>query len=402
MAINPRSPLDQLLFPHECFTALRESGPILYNEQTKIWEVFNYEDVRTLLSNPELFSSDSYKFSQDRFLEERDRSILNTDPPLHRQLRSLVSQAFTPKAIAQLAPRITEITNELLDQVIERGSMDVIADLSYPLPVIVIAEMLGIPTSDRAHFKKWSDDLVTSEYEQITPENFEAYREQMSRIIRKTMDEMYDYFRVIIAERRRQPGNDLISALIAAEIEGKRLPEKDILSFSALLLVAGNITTTNLIGDALLCFDEHPAAVEHLQREPALIPQAIEEVLRYRSPVTMVGRFTAQDVTLVGKQIPRGQFILGWVSCANHDSARFPNPERFDIERNPNHHLSFGHGIHFCLGAPLARLESKIALTILLERIQDITRDRDQGLETIHSSFIYGPKLLPITFRVRR
>jgi cytochrome P450 len=401
MTINPRSPLDQLLFPHECFTALRESGPILYNEQTKIWEVFNYEDVHTLISNPELFSSDTYKYSQNNSLVERDRSILTTDPPLHRQMRSLVSQAFTPKAIAQLAPRITEITNELLDQVIEQGHMDVIGDLSYPLPVTVIAEMLGIPTSDRAQFKKWSDDLVTSEYEQITPENIEEYRERIGKVMRHTLDEMYDYFRVIVAERRRQPGNDLISALIAAEIEGKCLPEQDILSFCALLLVAGNITTTNLIGDALLCFDEHPDALERLQREPALISQAIEEVLRYRSPVTMVGRFAAQDVTLAGQKIPRGQFVLGWVSCANHDPAQFPDPGRFDVERSPNHHLSFGHGIHFCLGAPLARLESKIALTILLERIQDISRDRDQPLETIHSSFIYGPKHLPITFRVR-
>jgi len=401
MAINPRSLLDQLRYPHACFTALRESGPILYDERLKVWEVFNYEDVRALLANHELFSSDNYRFAPEPVIEERDSSIINTDPPLHRQLRNLVSQAFTPRAINQLAPRIAEITNELLDAVIERGSMDIIGDLAGALPIIVIAEMLGIPSSDRVQFKRWSDAIVISEYENIKPENFEAYREQMRRTVRSTLDDIYCYFKDIVAERRRAPGSDLISALLASEIDGVRLPERDILSFAALLLVAGNITTTNLLGDALLCFDEHPEVMERLKHEPQLIPSAIEEVLRYRSPVTMIARYATQDTELAGRTVPRGAFILGWVSSANHDPAQFPEPERFDIERTPNRHLSFGHGIHFCLGAPLARLESHIALTILFERLQDIRRIHAEELETIHSTFIYGPRQLPIAFTAR-
>lgn len=399
--IQPRSLLDQLRYPHECFTALRESGPILYDERMKAWEVFTYDAVHTVLSDYERFSSDSFAYAPASSVEERDRSILNTDPPRHRQLRNLVSQAFTPRAIAQLVPRIAEITNELLNVVINRGSLDIIEDLSNPLPVIVIAEMLGIPTADRQQFKAWSDALVTFEYEDSNPENFEDFRQRVSRIVRATLDDIYRYFEEIIAERRRKPGNDLISALIASELDGERLPERDILSFAALLLVAGNITTTNLLGDALLCFDEHPEVMERLKQEPQLIPSAIEEVLRYRSPVTMITRYATRDVELAGKTIARGELILGWVSCANHDPAQFPVPERFDIERMPNHHLSFGHGIHFCLGAPLARLESRIALTILFERLQNIRCIHDQELETIHSSFIYGPRRLPITFTVR-
>lgn len=400
-SLDPRSLQDQLLYPHACFTALREKhGPLMYNNAARFWEAFDYELVHLIANQHELFSSDSVKYAAERGVDAF-QSMLNTDPPRHRQLRSLVSQAFTPRTLAQLAPRIAEITQSLLDDVIERGRMDVIADLSFPLPVIVIAELLGVPSEDRVQFKQWSDELVMGEYGEFASEEREEYERRARERFRKTLDTIYDYFRVVIAQRRREPRHDLISELIAAQIEGEYLTEQELLSFCALLLVAGNITTTNLIGNAILCFDEHPEVMERLRREPDFMPAAIEEVLRYRSPVTGIGRFAAQDIILRDRHIRPGDFVIGWVACANHDPAQFPEPGTFDITRTPNRHVSFGHGIHFCLGAPLARLETKIALNIMLERLHALRRNHDLPLPPAHSSFIYGAKSLPILFEER-
>jgi cytochrome P450 family 109 len=400
--VNPRNLMDQLLYPYESFTALRESyGPISYNKQEHCWEVFNYDDVLKLASDYETFSSDGSQLPEHSEMRPEDRSILNTDPPRHRQLRSLLTQAFTPRALALMTPRITAIAKDLLDSVLDQGSMDIVTDLSYPLPVIVISEMLGVPAEDRARFKKWSDDMVISEYDDIGRQNIQAYRQRVQAVVRRTLDELYDYFRVVMMQRRLKPQQDLISTLLAAQIEGEALTEQEILAFCALLLIAGNITTTNLIANAMLCFDENPVAVDLLQKRPELLPQAIEEILRYRAPAVMVGRYTTRDIELSGQQIQSGQLIIGWTASANFDPAQFAQPQRFDIERTSNRHLAFGHGIHFCLGAPLARLEAKIVLGILLERIQHIHRQQDYHIETLRSSFILGPKHLPITFTPR-
>lgn len=401
--MNPRDILNQLLYPYESFTALRtDFGPVSYNEKARFWEVFAYDDVLRVASDHETFSSDGSKFAEHPEEFMKGQSILTTDPPRHRQLRSLVSQAFTPRAIASIAPRIAEITHNLLDQVADHGSMDIIADLSYPLPVIVISELLGVPSEDRARFKRWSDDIVFSEYDNLNSGNIEEYNERMRLAVRRTLDELYDYFRVVLAERRLQPRQDLVSELLAAQIEGQSLSEAEILAFCTLLLIAGNITTTNLIGNALLCFDEHPEAMDLLAESPDLLPQAIEEVLRYRSPAALVGRYATRDIELHDQTIKTGQMVIGWIASANFDPQAFPQPEVFNITRTPNRHLAFGHGIHFCLGAPLARLEAKIALGILLERFQQIRRQSDQSLETIHSAFILGPKHCPVTFQARQ
>ncbi|HTI13565.1 MAG TPA: cytochrome P450 [Dictyobacter sp.] len=399
MSLNPHSLHDQLLYPHECFTLLRESAqhPVIYNEQAKFWEAFGYDDVRRIVFEHEIFSSEARKFSEHPDDGEFE-SILSLDPPRHRQLRSIVTQAFTPRTIAQLAPRIAEIAYELLENVVYQGHMDVIQDLSYPLPVTVIAELLGVPAADRDKFKVWSDNLVTGEYEDFIGEDQEERMKRARERFRTTTEEIFDYFRVVIVQRREQPCNDLISSLIAAQVDGEFLTESELLNFCTLLLVAGNITTTNLIGNAILCFDEHPEVMEQLRQDPALMPQAVEEVLRYRSPVSVIGRIAAQDLQLHDQEIKRGQFILGWVASANHDPAQFPHPEQFDIRRNPNRHVSFGHGIHFCLGAPLARLEAKIVLNCMLERLQTVRRDRDQEIVPVQSTFIYGAKRLPISF----
>ncbi|HEX4202849.1 MAG TPA: cytochrome P450 [Ktedonobacteraceae bacterium] len=398
--LNPRSLHDQLLYPHACFSALHQKGSVVYNEEAKCWEVFDYDLVRHIASESEIFSSEYTRVkpvSEDEEIS-RQTSMLGLDPPRHNQLRALVSQAFTPRTIVQLAPRIAEISRELLDTVASQEHMDIIDDFSAPLPVIVISEMLGVPASDREQFKQWSDELIAVEYDEIIDE---AQRKAMIQRIRQTVRKIEDYFRQVLAERRRQPQNDLISALLAAQIEGQSLTEEELLGFCTLLLVAGNITTTNLIGNALLCFDEHPEVMEHLHATPELVPSAIEEVLRYRSPAVVIVRYPLSDVTVGDQHIKRGETIMAWLACANHDPAQFPDAERFDVERNPNKHLAFGHGLHFCLGAPLARLESKIALEIVLQRFDNIRRVSTQNVDPVSSSFIYGIKHLPVTFSVR-
>jgi cytochrome P450 len=305
-----------------------------------------------------------------------------------------VTQAFTPRGVAQLAGRITAIVNELLDAVAARGQtgqmgntghMDIIDDLAYPLPVIVIAEMLGIPQEDRERFKIWSDIIVGAA-------NSGGGNPQV---------EMSAYFLNMIEQRSRERKDDLISALLDAQIGGEHLDLRELLGFCILLLVAGNETTTNLIGNAILCFDEHPEVYEQLRAEPELIPGAIEEVLRYRSPVQFMYRRAAADVTFKEQEIRAGQMVLAWIGSANRDEAQFPNADDFDIKRTPNRHIAFGHGIHFCLGAPLARLEAKIALTMLLERFYDIKRVPGVQLEETGSNIVFGVKHLPITFSQR-
>jgi cytochrome P450 len=308
------------------------------------------------------------------------------DPPRHRQLRSLATQVFTPRVVAQLAPRITAITNELLDKVPMTGEMDVVRDLAYPLPVTVIAELLGIPSEMREDFKRWSDALVSGEES-----------EDMNALFQE-LQSMYTYFTQVLEERRQHPQNDLISGLLTAEVDGQHLSDIELLGFCALLLVAGNETTTNLIGNSILCFDQNPEAVERLRKEPALIPGAVEEALRYISPVKAMARFTKTETTVSEQRIGEKQVVIVWMASANRDEAQFPDAERFDIEREPNRHLGFGHGIHFCLGAPLARLEAKIALTAMLERFPGQWRVPNVPLQPIKSDIVFGVKNLPMTW----
>ena len=365
------------LNPFPWYRQMRETNPVSYNEERGSWAVFRYNDVQTVLTDYSLFSS-QYMGEQQPIA----MSIINTDPPRHRQLRSLVTQAFTPRRIAQLEPRITQIVNELLDKVQASGKMDVVDDLAYPLPVIVIAEMLGIPPEQREQFKRWSDELIG---ESNTP----GHNPQL---------EMGKYFYQIIEQRRQEPKNDLISALIDAQIDGEHLDMMQLLGFCILLLVAGNETTTTLLGNALLAFTDHPETMEELQAHPELLPDAIEEVLRYRSPVKSMYRMASKDTELGGKQLKAGDFIVAWIGSANRDEEQFPEPDRFDIHRSPNRHLAFGHGIHFCIGAPLARLEARLALEAITTRFRTIRRIPDAPIRWMESSIVYGVKTLPITF----
>jgi len=391
--MQTQSNKEQLHAPFQWYRTMRATQPVFQSQDWGGWQVFRYADVARVLSEYATFSSNIQRLAQSgEFDVESDpleSSILRMDPPRHRQLRTLVSQAFTPRMVAQLEPRITTITNELLDHVTTTGEMDVVRDLAYPLPVTIIAELLGIPAELREEFKRWSDAIVAGD---------EGLTQQERSALIQEIKGMYGYVTEVLEERRQHPQNDLVSALLAAEVDGQRLSNVELLGFCGLLLVAGNETTTNLLGNMVLCFDENPGLVERLRRNRALVPGAIEETLRYYSPVKAMTRMATTE-TMIGEQgIGPDQLIVAWIGSANRDEAEFPDPDRFDIEREPNRHVAFGRGIHFCLGAPLARLEAKVALNAMLDRLPGRWQVADVPLEMINSFIIFGAKKLPMTW----
>lgn len=377
-------PLD----PFPQYERMRATAPVFQDDQSGSWHVFRYDDVQRVLSEHATFSSRMGGDNPSGTGQLFASSLITTDPPRHRQLRSLVTQAFTPKAVDALAPRIAGLTDELLAEIAGKGSADLIRDLAYPLPVIVISELMGIPSEDRERFKHWSDVIVSQ------TRTLPASETQDS-----TTSEMVEYFLALIDQRRSRPGTDLISSLLAAEIDGQKLTVPELLGFCALLLVAGNETTTNLIGNAVLCLAESPGTLERLLSEPALVPQALEEVLRFRSPVQSMYRVAVADTVVGDHLIPAGAPIVAWIGSANRDGQQFQRAAEFDVDRNPNRHLAFGHGIHFCLGAPLARLEARIALEALLSRLPGLSVASGAQLERMDSSIVYGLKELPVTWQ---
>lgn len=374
--------------PYPQYKRMRHSAPVFHDEQSGSWHVFRYDDVHRVLSDHATFSSRMGGDDASETGQLFAASLISTNPPRHRQLRSLVTQAFTPRAVDALAPRISTITEELLKGIAPLGAADLIEELAYPLPVIVIAELMGIPADDRIRFKKWSDAVVSQTRTGAEDADHHA-----------TNQEMTEYFLAMMEQRRSHPGNDLISNLLAAEIDGQKLSAAELLGFCALMLVAGNETTTNLIGNAVLCFTERPGTIERLRADPSLLPQAVEEVLRYRSPVQSMYRVTAADTTLRDVQIPAGAPLVAWIGSANRDEGHFQRPDEFDIDRGPIRHLSFGQGIHFCLGAPLARLEAKIALEAVLANLPGLTLTPGARLERMDSTIIYGVKELPLSWQ---
>jgi len=318
------------------------------------------------------------------------RNMLGSDPPQHSRLRRLVSRDFTPRRIRELEPRIREIAKELLDRVEAKGQFDLMADLANVLPVTVIAEMLGVPPELNAKFKRWSDTIVGGD-------NNVPGAPQLPETIR-AIDELGDYFSAEIDKRRSHPGPDLVSALVAAHDEGDVMSAADLLSFITLLLVAGNETTTNLIGNGTLALGRNPDQFNALKRNPAMLPGAIEEMLRYDGPVQSTVRFIKEPVQLGGAEIPAGAFALMIVAAANRDPAQFKDPEKFDITRDPNEHVAFGEGIHFCIGAPLARMEARAAFEEMLSRFPRL-RLKDPVMKPTYkgSYFLRGLESLPLT-----
>lgn len=358
---------------------MRAEHPVFHDPQTGHWHVFRYTDVSRVLTDYAVFSSESYRPAGQPDQSPFGATLIGNDPPRHRQLRGLVSQAFTPRAIETLRPRIMAITRDLLDAVRARGRMDLIGDFASPLPVTVIAEMLGIPVARRDDFRHWSDEIVSMQSG-------------------TAMREMFSYCAELVADRRQHPGDDLVSGLLTAQIEGRHLTEMELIGFCVLLLIAGNETTTNVIGNAIICLDAHPAEMARAQQQPELMPQLIEEVLRYLPSVWSIERTVKTDTEIGGQHILAGAGITAWMASANRDATQFPDPDRFDISRKPNRHLTFGHGIHACIGAPLARLEAGIALPMLLAHLPELRRVPDVPVETIRSYFVFGVKQLPVTF----
>lgn len=397
MPINPLLLTGQAN-PFPVYAAARRDEPLAVLPGFNLWSATRYEDCLAILKNPEVFSSNGQAYGPELFsrsgglpIEEQTPSMLVQDPPNHTRLRGLVNKAFTPRMVAQLEPRIRQVATELLDRVAETGRIDIIDDIATPLPVIMIAEILGVPPEDRADFKRWSDALVAAlGGGLLTP--------QISTEAIAARDEFIAYFNRIFELRRREPREDLVSNLLKLEAEGDHLTADEVLSMCILLLVAGNETTTNLIGNAMLALTEFPEQRERLLANPSLVPSAIEEVLRFYPPVQATVRFPKRDVELRGQTIGARQPVVVWLASANRDEAVFPDPDTFDVARENNRHLSFGLGIHFCLGAPLARLEAKVALEELLRRMPSFRRADGAPLPRINSFIFYGVRGLPLAF----
>jgi len=316
-------------------------------------------------------------------------SLISSDGEIHERLRAVVNRGFTPRRIAELEPRIRKIAEEAIDSVAVNGEMDLVTNLSIPVPVTVIADLLGVPRDRLKDFKRWSDAIITSSTGIAQDDNAAVHSE--------ARDEFLDFFEEAIAERREQPGEDLISTLVRAEQGGSALTAGEVLSFTVLLLVAGNETTTNLIGNTMLALTDHPDQLEKVCANLSLIPNLIEEALRFDSPVQGIFRQTMCDTELRGVTIPQGKLVMLLLGSANRDEEWLPGAGKFDITRDLKGHIGFGFGTHFCLGASLARLEAKVALETLFSRCANLRRTTDT-VEWIDSLILRGPESLPLRF----
>ena len=361
--------------PYPLFHRLRTEDPVHWEADLEFWALTRYADAVYALREDSLLSSAIHDSPRPGGVGlSSARWFVFLDPPRHTRLRALVHSAFTPQVVEGLRARIQAIVDELLDRAAEAGRLDLIADLGFPLPAIVIAELLGVPAEDRAQFRAWSADLAAAGgLVRMAADG----AERLSRA-RAGGAALNAYFRDIIRERRRAPRDDLVSRLTGVQSAEGTLSEEELVDTCALLLFAGHETTTNLIGNGMLALLRHPDELSRLRADPSLIGSAVEELLRYDSPVQMRVRVARETVEIGGRRIAKGQRVLILVGAANRDPARFPDPDRLDIARPDNRHLAFGHGIHFCTGAALARLEGAIAIRRLLRRFPRLELTTDQ------------------------
>ncbi len=410
MKIMP--PPEEKLNPFPFYASMRLDHPVTYDDKNRAWGIFRYKDIQNILTNHTVFSSDFSNWSEQRYGGQHQSSsrqtMMTTDPPHHKRLRGAVSSAFSQIRISKLEHRIEGVANELLNKVIEKGEMDMIKDFAYPLPATVIAELLGIPTQDQDLFKRWADQLLriigSIFTKDVSPDEILHYH-----------NEMDTYFAAIIDEKRKKPGDDLLGHLVAMMRtdtsaaaqsnvgDDTRLTEQEVTGFGFFLLQTGHITTVNLIGNTILSLLENPQEFEKVQKDKTLIPQVIEETLRYRSPVQIPGsRFATKDLEINGQKIRKGDMIMTFIGSANRDEAVFKDPDKFDITRpNSKEHMAFGTGVHVCLGANLAVLEGKVALKVILKRLDDLelaVGDKHQ-IRPLPFPFFYGLANLPLRFR---
>ncbi|MGH7916303.1 MAG: cytochrome P450 [Candidatus Binataceae bacterium] len=354
--------------------------------------VARYQDVVQVLHDHEHFSSVMPKlpiFEEQRQLFGEAATVLFSDPPVHTRLRRLVTRAFTPRRIANLEGHIRSVTNQLLDKVVSSGRFELMNDVAAPLPVMVIAGMLDVPSTDYARFKYWSDKIVESD-------NTLPGTPQPPEIV-SAFHDLRGYFAGEIERRRDHPGDDLVSLLIDAHETDEALSADELLSFVVLLLIAGNETTTNLLGNGMLTLGRNPDQFARLRANSASLPGAIEEMLRFDGPVQATTRFTSEAVNLNGTEIPAGGFVFVILAAANRDPAQFIDPEHFEIARDPNRHVAFGEGIHFCLGAALARLEARVAFEAMLARFPRLTLATPEKAPAYKGSyFLRGPAALEL------
>lgn len=383
--------------PYPFYAKLRAQAPVYRTtlpSRRPAWLVTRYADVLALLKDERLVK-DRRNTSPGQggkqpwmpaFLRPLAQNMLDLDPPDHTRLRALVHKAFTPTRIAQLRVRVEALCEELLDAAERRGGLEAIEDYALPIPLTIIAELLGVPPEDRAAFRRWSANIVSV----ASGLDFARALPGIWRVMR--------YLRALCARRRAEPQDDLLSALVQAEEAGDQLSEDELLAMVFLLLLAGHETTVNLIGNSIHTLTAHPEAAERLRRSPELIKPAVEELARYASPVIMATeRYARKDLELAGVTIPRGGLILGVLASANRDERQFAEPDHLDLGRESNHHLAFGQGMHYCLGAPLARLETQVALTTLLRRLPELRLDRPvQQLRWSPGLFVRGLEQLRV------
>src|SRR5215469_4970086 len=372
--------------PYPYYAPLLAGPPPVIELTQKIALIARYQDVSAVLRDTAGFSADRFKTTMGQTAQVRDigpfkgaPTILTSDPPVHTRLRRLVSRDFTVRRIRDMEGRIREITNDLLDAVQRKGELEVMADLANPLPVMVIAEMLGVPPERYEIFKHESDIIVSSD--NTTPGT------PLPAAFHEAVDSLRGYFADEIGKRRHTPGADLISALVAAHDEAESLDAQELLAFVVLLLLAGNETTTNLIGNGMLALGHNQQQIELLHRSPELMPRAIEESLRYDGPVQATFRVALEKGNVGGTEIEPGTGCFIMLAAANRDPAQFPRPDQFDIQRESNDHVAFGAGIHYCIGAPLARLEGGIAMGELLRRFPRLRLKEPEAKRSYKGSF---------------
>ncbi|WP_309888601.1 cytochrome P450 [Archangium sp.] len=387
--------------PFPYYARLREEAPVfrmLAPGNEPAWLVTRYEDVNQVLKHARLSKDRFGSMTPEqaarmpwfvKFFKPLMQNMLGRDPPDHSRLRSLVHKAFTPRLIERLRSRVQTLSDGLLDKAQRKGSMDLVDDYALRVPVTIIAEMLGVPASDYRKFQRWSNRLTSNS--------------SMTDVLLSIPSMvMFDrYLRKLIAERRSSPGDDLLTALIQAEEAGDKLTPDELVSMVFLLLVAGHETTVNLIAGGTLALLQHPEQLERLRKDPTLIEPAVEELLRYASPVEVsTERFAREEFSMGGVTIPPGELVFAVLASANRDERQFKDPDTLDLGREPNKHVSFGMGIHYCLGAPLARLEGQIAIQTLVNRFPDLRLAKPvESLKWRTGALIRGPKRLPVSLR---